>query len=159
MVYRIGLGYDIHRLAEGRKLFLGGVQIPHQKGLLGHSDADVLIHAVCDALLGAAGASDIGELFPDTDPKYQNISSTELLKIVLGEIRKDGWGIGNIDAVLIAQEPKFSAFKGQVRKNLARMLNIAEDCLNVKAKTNEGLGDIGNKEAVACYAVAMLERR
>lgn len=156
MAYKIGIGYDIHRLAEGRKLFLGGVEIPYIKGLLGHSDADALIHAVCDALLGAAGEKDIGECFPDTDSKYQNISSAELLKAVAHCVRQKGYQINNIDAVVIAQEPALSPFKKQIKESLAKILSINGDEVNIKAKTNEGLGEIGRKEAIACYAVASL---
>ena len=156
MNYRIGIGYDIHRLAEGRKLFIGGVEIPYIKGLLGHSDADVLIHAVCDALLGAVGLDDIGELFPDSDPKYYNVSSVELLKQVDILVKKKSFAIGNIDAVLIAEEPRLSPFKKQIRAKIAETLKIKEDSVSIKAKTNEGLGLIGQKEAIACYAVAVI---
>lgn len=153
---RIGIGYDIHRLVEGRKLFIGGVEIPYVKGLLGHSDGDALIHAICDALLGAAGEGDIGEHFPDTDPKYQGISSLELLKIVADLVRKKDYQIQNIDTVVIAQEPSLLPFKKQIRQSLAGTLNIKEDSVNIKAKTNEGLGEIGKKEAIASYAVVSL---
>ncbi len=158
MEYKIGIGYDIHRLAADRKLFIGGVEIPYIKGLLGHSDGDALIHAICDALLGAIGEGDIGEHFPDTDPKYHGISSLELLRIVAGLVRKQGYGICNIDTVIIAQEPRLSPFKKQIRESIAGALKIKESCVNIKAKTNEGLGEIGKKEAVASYAVAMLIR-
>ena len=143
MFYKIGIGYDIHRLVEGRKLFLGGIEIPNIKGLLGNSDADVLIHAICDALLGAIGEPDIGEQFPDTDPKYQGISSGELLKIIYAMLEKKSLSVSNIDAVVIAQEPNLSAFKIQMRKNIAEILKVNEDCVNVKAKTNEGMGEVG----------------
>ncbi len=156
MSYKIGIGYDIHRLVEGRKLFIGGVEIPYIKGLLGHSDADALLHAICDAMLGAAGASDIGELFPDTDQKYQDISSVELLKIAGALLREKGFKIGNIDAVVIAQEPNFSPFKKLMRAKIAQTLNIGEESVNIKAKTNEGLGEIGAKEAIACYTVVLI---
>ncbi|MGA2775682.1 MAG: 2-C-methyl-D-erythritol 2,4-cyclodiphosphate synthase [Candidatus Omnitrophota bacterium] len=156
MEYRIGIGYDIHRLVEGRRLLLGGVEIPYIKGLLGHSDADVLIHAISDALLGAMGEPDIGEHFPDTDPKYLGISSVELLKKVLDILKSKKYRICNIDAVLVAQEPTLVPFKAQIRKKLSEILKIKENCLNVKAKTNEGLGEMGNKEAIACYANALL---
>jgi len=159
MESRVGIGYDIHRLIEGRKLFLGGIEIPYIKGLLGHSDADVLIHAICDALLGAVAGSDIGELFPDTDPKYQNISSVELLKIVTQEIRSRGFSISNVDTVVIAEEPNLSAFKKQIQRNLAEVLNIKEDRIGIKAKTNEGICATGRKEAIASYAVVLLTRR
>ncbi len=156
MICRIGIGYDIHRLTEGRKLFLGGVHVPYVKGLLGHSDGDALLHAICDALLGAASEGDIGELFPDTDPKYRDISSAELLKIVADKVRKKGFAVNNIDTVIIAQEPHLTSFKKQMQTSIAQVLNIREDCVNVKAKTNEGLGEIGAKEAIACYAVVII---
>jgi 2-C-methyl-D-erythritol 2,4-cyclodiphosphate synthase len=159
MENRIGIGYDIHRLVESRKLFLGGIEIPYIKGLLGHSDADVLIHAICDALLGAVAGGDIGELFPDTDPKYQDISSAELLKKVAQEIISKGYSIVNIDTVVIAEEPNLSAFKKQIQKKLSEILNIKEDCVGIKAKTNEGICATGRKEAIAGYAVALLTRR
>ncbi|MFH1641019.1 MAG: 2-C-methyl-D-erythritol 2,4-cyclodiphosphate synthase [Candidatus Omnitrophota bacterium] len=157
MEYKIGIGYDIHRLVEGRKLFIGGIEIPYIKGLLGYSDADVLIHAVCDALLGALAQGDIGELFPDTDPKYQDISSAELLITVNDLVKKKGYAINNIDTVIIAQEPKFSPFKKQMQQRLAEILNIKDEMVNIKAKTNEGLDDIGRREAIAAYAVAIIK--
>lgn len=156
MSYKIGIGYDIHRLVVDRKLFLGGVEIPYIKGLLGHSDADALIHAVCDALLGAMGLGDIGEHFPDTDPKYHNIASSELLKKVNDLVKNKGFVINNIDTVVIAQEPKLVPFKKHIRQNLASILTIEEERINVKAKTSEGIGQIGQKEAIACYAIASL---
>lgn len=158
MEYKIGIGYDIHRLVEGRKLFIGGVEIPYVKGSLGHSDGDVLCHAVCDALLGAIGEGDIGEHFPDTDPKYRGISGLELLKPVADLVRKRGYRIHNIDTVIILKEPALLAFKKQIRQSLAAGLKIEEGCLNIKAKTNQGLGEIGAKEALASYAVTMLIR-
>lgn len=156
---RIGLGYDIHRLALERKLFIGGIEIPYIRGLLGHSDADVLLHALCDALLGAISEGDIGEHFPDTDPKYQGISSTELLKLVLSLVNKKGYSICNIDTIIIAQEPSMAPFKKSIQENLAKLLKIDDDCVSIKAKTNEGMGETGRKEAIACYAVALLERK
>ena len=153
MEYRIGIGYDIHRLVDGRKLFIGGIEIPYIQGLLGHSDGDVLLHAICDALLGAVGEKDIGQCFPDTDPKYQGISSRELLKTVDGLVKKKNLLINNIDTVVIAQEPILSPFKKQMQESIAEILNIKEDSVNIKAKTNEGLGEIGRKEAIAAYAV------
>jgi len=156
MVYKIGIGYDIHRLIEGRKLFLGGVEIPYIKGLLGHSDADVLIHAISDALLGAAGEGDIGEHFPDTDPEYYNISSLELLKKVDSLIKNKGFLVGNIDSVIIAEEPSLAPFKKKIRQKIAETLKIEEDQVSVKAKTNEGLAEIGKTEAIACYAAAII---
>ncbi len=153
---RIGLGYDIHRLVKGRKLFLGGLEIPYTKGLLGHSDADVLIHAICDALLGAVSLGDIGEHFPDTDPLYRNASSLELLKKVNSLIKKNKFSINNIDAVIIAEEPKILPFRDKIKIIIARALKIREDRISIKAKTNEGLGDIGKKKAMAAYAVALI---
>jgi len=157
MYYRIGIGYDIHRLVEDRKLFIGGIEIPYIKGLLGHSDGDALIHAICDALLGAMAEGDIGEHFPDTDPKYHNISSIELLKIVAGLTKNKGFVINNVDTIVIAQEPVLSPFKKQIQRSIAQLLQINEDGVNIKAKTNEGLGEIGQKEAIACYAVVTLK--
>lgn len=159
MQFRTGIGYDIHRLVDERKLFIGGVEIPYIKGLLGHSDADVLLHAICDALLGACGESDIGELFPDTDPRYQNISSSELLKIAADLIRKKNYEIVNIDSVVIAQEPKLSPFKKRIKENIAGILGVKEESVNIKAKTNEGLGEIGAKEAIVSYATVLLRGR
>jgi len=158
MIYRIGIGYDIHRLVEDRKLFIGGVEIPYIKGLLGHSDADVLLHAICDALLGAAGEGDIGEHFPDTDAKYRDISSLELLKSVGGLIKKKGFCVSNIDAIVIAQEPNLKPFKNRIEEKIAQALDLDQGVVNIKAKTNEGLGEIGNKEAIAAYAQASLSR-
>jgi 2-C-methyl-D-erythritol 2,4-cyclodiphosphate synthase len=158
MSVRVGIGYDIHRLTEGRKLILGGVEIPYIKGLLGYSDADVVIHAICDALLGAMSDKDIGEHFPDTDPKYHNISSVELLKSVDSLIKEKHYQINNIDTVVVAQEPGLSPFKKQIKGNIAKILAINEDCVNVKAKTSNGLGEIGKKEAIACYAVVSLAK-
>ncbi|MEK6727240.1 MAG: 2-C-methyl-D-erythritol 2,4-cyclodiphosphate synthase [Candidatus Omnitrophota bacterium] len=159
MSFKIGIGYDIHRLVEDRKLFIGGVEIPYVKGLFGHSDADVLLHAISDALLGASGESDIGELFPDTDPRYNNISSVELLRIVADLIKKENYEIINIDSVVIAQEPRLSPFKKRIKENIAGILGIQEGSVNIKAKTNEGIGEEGLKEAIASYAVVLLNSR
>lgn len=158
MEYRIGIGYDIHPLVEGRKLFIGSVEIPYIKGLLGHSDGDVLLHAICDALLGAIAEGDIGEHFPDTDPKYHNISSVELLKKVDNLIKKKNFVINNIDTIVIAQEPKLLPFKKPIQQEIAQVLKIQPDCINIKAKTNEGFGEIGKAEAIACYAVAIITK-
>ena len=158
MSFRVGIGYDIHRLVEERKLFLGGVEIPYIKGLLGHSDADVVLHAICDALLGALSLGDIGEHFPDTEPKYHNISSIELLKAVDNLLKKNGHQIDNIDTVVIAQEPVLTPFKKQMREKISLILGIPQDSVNIKAKTNEGLGEIGHKEAIAAYAVATISK-
>jgi len=151
MQNRIGIGYDIHRLVEGRKLFLGGVEIPYIKGLFGHSDADALLHALCDALLGAMGEGDIGEHFPDTEAKYHDIASSELLKIVSGMLKNKGFSIVNIDAIIIAQEPALSPFKKQIQAKIAGMLGIRGNQINIKAKTNEGMDAVGAKEAIACW--------
>ena len=156
MSYKIGIGYDIHRLVEGRKLFLGGVEIPYIKGLLGHSDGDALLHAICDALLGALGEGDIGEHFPDTDPQYHNVSSVELLKAVKDLIDEKNFMITNVDTVVVAQEPKLVPFKKQIRGKIAQILDIKEDCVNIKAKTNEGLGEIGREEGIAAYAAVAI---
>jgi 2-C-methyl-D-erythritol 2,4-cyclodiphosphate synthase len=156
MSYKIGIGYDIHRLVKGRKLFLGGVEIPYIKGLLGHSDGDALLHAICDALLGALGEGDIGEHFPDTDPQYHNVSSVELLKAVKDLIEEKNFMISNVDTVVVAQEPKLVPFKKQIRGKIAQILDIKEDSVNIKAKTNEGLGEIGREEGIAAYALATI---
>jgi 2-C-methyl-D-erythritol 2,4-cyclodiphosphate synthase len=158
MMQHVGIGYDIHRLVSGRKLLLGGIEIPYVHGLLGHSDADVLLHAICDSLLGAIGEGDIGEHFPDTEPKYHNISSIELLSIVADSVAKKGFTVSNIDTVVIAEEPNITPFKKQMQEKIAQVLNIAKERVSIKAKTNEGLGVVGKKEAIASYAVAMLAR-
>ncbi len=155
---RIGIGYDIHRLVRGRKLIIGGVKIPYAKGLLGHSDADVLLHAVCDALLGAMGSPDIGENFSDSSPKYKGISSIRLLKKTDDILKRKKFQVGNIDAVIIAEEPNLSGFKGQMREKIARTLKIRKEAINIKAKTNEGLDAVGKKKAIACYATVLIAR-
>ena len=155
---RIGHGYDVHRLAEGRALVLGGVQVPYALGPSGHSDADVLTHAVMDALLGAAGLGDIGRHFPDTDERYRGISSLLLLDQVRRLLADAGWRAGNVDATVIAQRPRLAPFVGQMRQNLAAVLEIAPACVNVKATTEEGLGFSGRGEGIAAHAVALLER-
>ena len=159
MNLKIGIGYDIHKLVEGRKLIIGGLEIPHTKGLLGHSDADVLLHAISDALLGAAGEKDIGELFPDTDKKYKDISSAILMKEVDGLIKKNGYEVSNIDTVVVAQSPKLNSFKDEIKKSIAEILQIDKERVIVKAKTQEMLGLIGNQEAISAYAVALLEKK
>jgi 2-C-methyl-D-erythritol 2,4-cyclodiphosphate synthase len=158
MSYRIGIGYDIHLLVQERKLFVGGIEIPYIKGLSGHSDADVLLHAICDALLGACAGGDIGEHFPDTDPQYQGISSVELLKRVDAMVKDKGFVISNLDTVIIAEQPVFSPFKKQIEVKIASVLNVNEGSVNVKAKTNEGLGAIGRGEAIAAYAVVIISK-
>lgn len=153
---RVGMGYDVHRLTKGRDLILGGVKIPWEKGLLGHSDADVLIHAIMDALLGAAALGDIGQHFPDTDPAYKGISSIRLLKHVAALLSEKGYGIGNIDAVIIAQKPKMAPHIPQMKENIAEALEIDMDCLNIKATTEEKLGFTGREEGIASEAVCLL---
>ncbi len=157
--FRVGIGTDIHRLVEGRKLMLGGVQIPHPLGLLGHSDGDAVLHAVIDALLGAAGMGDIGTLFPDTDPKWKDIDSKELLYIVKEKIAEKKWDIINVDVTIHAQQPRLEPFKGQIKRVIAGLLGIDFNAANVKAKTNEGLGEIGEGTAIAATAVAMLRKK
>jgi 2-C-methyl-D-erythritol 2,4-cyclodiphosphate synthase len=154
---RVGLGYDIHRLVEGRKLFLGGVEIPYIKGLDGYSDADVLLHAVCDAILGAMGKEDIGIHFPNNDPEFKGISSIELLHRISTLAREGGFRIVNIDSTLIMEEPKILPFKAKMRKTMASVLAIDESRVNIKATTQEGVGSIGRGEAIAAYAVASVE--
>lgn len=153
---RVGMGYDVHRLTEGRKLILGGVEIPWEKGLLGHSDADVLVHAVMDALLGAAALGDIGKHFPDTDPAYKGISSILLLRHVAELLKKNGYAIGNVDATIIAQKPKMAPHILKMRENMAEAMGISVDCLNVKATTEEGLGFTGREEGIAAQAICLL---
>lgn len=155
---RIGHGYDVHRLAEGRKLILGGVEIPWKRGLLGHSDADVLLHAVMDALTGASRLGDIGKLFPDTDPAYAGISSLKLLEEVGRLLAERNFAVVNIDAVLLAQAPKIAPYKAQMSVNIAGALGIEPDQVNVKATTEEGLGFTGDGSGMAAHAVVLLER-
>ena len=154
---RIGHGYDVHRLVEGRKLILGGVDIPWEKGLLGHSDADVLVHAVMDALTGAARLGDIGKLFPDTDPAYAGISSLKLLSEVGRLLGKKGFAVVNIDATLLAQAPKVGPYKQRMAENIAAALGIGPERVNVKATTEEGLGFTGDSSGMAAHAVGLLE--
>lgn len=156
MIYKVGIGYDIHRLVKGRKLFLGGIEIPYAKGLSGHSDGDVLLHAICDALLGASGFGDIGEHFPDTDYKYKGISSIELLKNVNTFIKNKNFTVGNIDTVVIAKAPNLLPFKKKMHGAIAKALRIKKGSVNIKAKTNDGLGPAGKNEAIASYAVVSL---
>lgn len=159
MNLRIGHGFDVHAFAEGRRLVLGGVEIPHERGLLGHSDADVLIHAICDALLGAAGLGDIGRHFPDSDARYQGIDSRELLRHVAGLLDARGWRVGNVDATLIAQAPRMAPHIPAMRERLAADLGIAVDALNVKATTTEKLGFTGRQEGIAAEAVCLLQAK
>lgn len=153
---RVGMGYDVHRLVPERELILGGVKIPFEKGLLGHSDADVLVHAVMDALLGAAALGDIGRHFPDTDPAYKGISSLLLLKKVGKLIKEQGYSVGNIDATIIAQRPKMLPHIPQMKENIEAALEISGDCLNIKATTEERLGFTGREEGIASHAVCLL---
>lgn len=155
---RVGYGYDVHRLVEGRKLILGGVDIPFEKGLLGHSDADVLLHAVTDALFGAAALGDIGSHFPDTDPRYKGADSLKLLEACGRELEEHGWKIGNIDATIVAQRPKLLPYVPQMRENIARVLNITVDQVSLKGKTEEGLGFTGTGDGMAVHAVCLIEK-
>lgn len=155
---RIGHGYDVHRLSDGRALILGGVDIPYEKGLLGHSDADVLTHAVMDALLGAAALGDIGQLFPDSAAEFEGISSIELLRRVREKLEQARFAVVNIDATILAQRPKLAPYRTQMRENLAAALGIDISCVSVKATTEEGLGFTGNGEGMAAHAVALLEK-
>ena len=155
---RIGNGYDVHKLAEGRKLIIGGVEIPYEKGLLGHSDADVLVHAVMDSLLGAAALGDIGKHFPDNSERYKDISSIVLLKNVFSLLENEGYSIINIDASIIAQEPKMAPYIEIMRKNIADALNIDMGAVNIKATTEEGLGFTGRGEGIAASAVCLIEK-
>lgn len=156
---RIGQGYDVHRLTEGRALILGGVSIPWEKGLLGHSDADVLTHALMDALLGAAALGDIGQLFPDNDPAYEGADSVALLRRVTALLAEHGYAIGNVDVTVIAQRPKLAPYREQMRGNLASAMDIPVDRVSVKATTEEGLGFTGNGEGISAMAVALLEEK
>ncbi|HXG65896.1 MAG TPA: 2-C-methyl-D-erythritol 2,4-cyclodiphosphate synthase [Blastocatellia bacterium] len=156
MTNRIGTGYDIHRLVEGRRLVLGGVEIPFDKGLLGHSDSDVLTHAICDALLGAASLGDIGRHFPDTDPRYRGAPSLDLLAAVVELITGRGYAVVNVDAVVLAERPKLAPHIDAMRERLATVLRVGVEHVSVKAKTNEGLDAVGRGEAMAAHAVALL---
>ena len=156
MTMRIGHGYDVHRLVEGRKLILGGVEVPHTLGLLGHSDADVLTHAVMDALLGAAALGDIGRHFPDTDPAYAGADSLKLLDHVVELLEKKGYQVGNVDATILAQKPKLAPYIEKMRGNLAARMKVEPDQVNVKATTEEKLGFTGAEEGIAAHAVALL---
>ncbi|MEE8605021.1 MAG: 2-C-methyl-D-erythritol 2,4-cyclodiphosphate synthase [Candidatus Aminicenantaceae bacterium] len=156
MKIKIGIGYDIHRLHEGKKLFLGGVKIPFSKGLTGHSDGDCLIHAIIDALLGAIGEGDIGQYFPDTDPRYRNIQSTKLLEIIMDHVRKKGGSIHHIDCIIIAESPKIGPHIAKMKQVLCPLLQIQTNDLGIKSKTNEGIGSLGQGEAIAAVAQALL---
>lgn len=154
---RIGQGYDVHQLVAGRDLMLGGVKVPHSKGLLGHSDADVLLHAICDACLGAAGLGDIGRHFPDSDPRYKGIDSRRLLREVRARIAAEGWRLHNLDSTIIAQAPKLAPHIPAMIANIAEDFGVATNCINVKATTTEKLGFAGREEGIAAYAVVLLE--
>jgi 2-C-methyl-D-erythritol 2,4-cyclodiphosphate synthase len=153
---RVGIGYDVHKLVEGRQLILGGVDIQFERGLSGHSDADVLTHAVCDALLGAAGLGDIGLHFPDTDPRYKDISSLKLLRATFQMVSEKGFSILNVDTVIFAEAPKLSPFRQAMQTNLATALDLDPKCLNIKATTTEGLGLIGEGQGIGAMCVALI---
>jgi 2-C-methyl-D-erythritol 2,4-cyclodiphosphate synthase len=156
--YRTGLGYDAHRLVEGRPLILGGIEIPHDRGLEGHSDADVLLHALIDAILGAAGMGDIGTLFPSSDPGLRGISSVEMLTRVMGPVREAGWRIENVDGTIVAQRPRLSPHTPRMKTAVARALGVEEERVNVKSKTTDGLGFAGSEEGMAAYCIVLMSR-
>ncbi|MBK9616421.1 MAG: 2-C-methyl-D-erythritol 2,4-cyclodiphosphate synthase [Uliginosibacterium sp.] len=158
LAFRVGQGLDVHRLVEGRRLVLGGVDIPYEKGLLGHSDADALLHAITDAILGAAGLGDIGRLFPDTDARFHNADSRALLREAYARVAAMGWRVVNVDASIIAQAPKISPYAAKMVANIAQDLDVAVDAVNVKGKTNERLGHLGRGEGIATQAVVLLQR-
>jgi 2-C-methyl-D-erythritol 2,4-cyclodiphosphate synthase len=155
---RVGIGHDTHRLVAGRPLILGGVRVPHDRGLAGHSDADVVLHALTDALLGAAGMGDIGDAYPDTDPQWQDADSALFLRETLARLNQAGWRPVNVDVIVFAQEPKLGPVKADVRASLARLLGLPSDAVNVKAKTGEKVGHIGRAEAIACQVVVLIDR-
>lgn len=154
---RIGIGYDIHKLVEGRKLILGGISIPNKKGLLGHTDADVLTHAIIDALLGAAGLGDIGQHFPDTDSRWKDANSIDLLEITLNSLKTKGYKVTNVDTVIITEEPKLSPFTSSMKIHLAKVLGIKEEQISIKPKTNEGQDSIGQKNSICAWASVLLD--
>ncbi|MBQ2265110.1 MAG: 2-C-methyl-D-erythritol 2,4-cyclodiphosphate synthase [Oscillospiraceae bacterium] len=156
---RIGHGYDVHKLTEGRALILGGVNIPHTLGLLGHSDADVLLHAIADSLLGALALGDIGKHFPDTDPRYKGADSLELLRHVVQLIHEKGYAVGNLDAVILAQKPKLAPHIDKMRENIASVCGVSVDCVSVKATTEERLGFTGREEGISAHCVVLLHRQ
>jgi len=155
---RVGFGYDVHRFSENRKLILGGVEIPHEKGLLGHSDADVLLHSITDALLGAVSKGDIGSHFPDTDPTWKDADSALLLQTVWVEIQEEGWILGNLDATVVAERPKLRPYVDRICERIAELLKVSRDQISVKATTNEKMGFTGREEGVAAYSIASLHR-
>ncbi|MBL7951926.1 MAG: 2-C-methyl-D-erythritol 2,4-cyclodiphosphate synthase [Flavobacteriales bacterium] len=155
---RVGFGFDVHRLVPGRDLWLGGVLIPHTVGALGHSDADVLLHALCDALLGAAALGDIGQHFPDTDAKWKGADSKRLLEAVVGMVTEKGWSVGNVDLTLILERPKIMPYVPAMRAAIAPLLRVGEDAVSIKATTNEKMGFVGREEGVSAHAVALLQK-
>jgi 2-C-methyl-D-erythritol 2,4-cyclodiphosphate synthase len=157
MKMRIGYGYDVHPLGAGRPLILGGIEIPHSKGLLGHSDSDVLVHAICDALLGAMGEGDLGRHFPSSDPRFKDISSLKLLEDVVAKLRKNSYRIVNIDTVIVAQAPRLSTFLAAMQKRVAEVLGVDPDLLNIKVKSGEGLDAVGREEGMMAHAVCLIE--
>jgi len=159
MKIRTGFGYDVHAFAADRELWLGGVHIPHSVGLAGHSDADVLIHAICDALLGAAGLGDIGVQFPDTDMAYKGIDSKALLEAVMVLVRLSGFELGNVDATVVAEEPLLSPYIPEMKKALSQAIRISKEAISIKATTSEGLGFVGTKQGIVAYAVVLIARR
>jgi 2-C-methyl-D-erythritol 2,4-cyclodiphosphate synthase len=158
MKIRVGFGYDVHQLTENRELWLGGVQIPHEKGALGHSDADVLLHAICDALLGAAGKRDIGFYFPDTSSEFKNIDSKILLQRTIQVLKDDGWKVGNIDSTLCMERPKIMSFVPEMKKVISSICEIEEEDVSIKATTSEKMGFVGREEGVNAYAVALIQK-
>jgi 2-C-methyl-D-erythritol 2,4-cyclodiphosphate synthase len=155
----VGIGHDTHRLTEGRPLILGGVHVEHARGLVGHSDADVVLHAITDALLGAAGLGDIGDAFPDSDPAYKDADSRLFLEGTLKRLNQGGWHVVNVDVIIFAQEPPLGPIKGRIRQRLAELLDLPNDAVNVKAKTGEKVGHIGRAEAIGCQAAVLIDRR
>jgi 2-C-methyl-D-erythritol 2,4-cyclodiphosphate synthase len=158
MKIRVGFGYDVHQLTENRELWLGGIQIPHEKGALGHSDADVLLHAICDALLGAAGKRDIGFYFPDTSSEFKNIDSKILLQRTIQVLKDDGWKVGNIDSTLCMERPKIMSFVPEMKKVISSICEIEEDDVSIKATTSEKMGFVGREEGVNAYAVTLIQK-
>lgn len=158
MTFRVGTGTDVHRLVEGRELWLGGVRIEHSKGALGHSDADVVLHAICDALLGAAGLGDIGHHFPDTDVRWKGADSKVLLKQVVALLQEQGWSVGNVDSTLLLERPKIKPHIPAMRTVIAGLLGVQENAVSIKATTNEGMGYVGREEGVCAHAVALIQR-
>ncbi|WP_437228832.1 2-C-methyl-D-erythritol 2,4-cyclodiphosphate synthase [Planctomicrobium sp. SH661] len=159
MQYRVGLGHDTHRIEPNHRLVIGGVEVPHELGCVAHSDGDVLLHALTDAILGALAWGDIGEWFPDTDPAYRGADSQELLRKVLERVFEEGWRVGNADCIIFAQRPKLSAFKVPIRERVAELLQVTPEQVSVKAKTGERVGPIGREEAIAAEVIVMLERK